>query len=139
VFGADRIGVRVSPSGTWASISDSDPEPTFGYFAGRLSDLKVAYLHLIEPRVSGTESLAEGQPPRHSYANISPDRSSPLADSMAAAPATSHGAKTRTSSRSGDCSPPTPTCLRGFVRGGSGCAQGRAGGWWVCEAKRSPS
>jgi hypothetical protein len=28
VFGADRIGVRVSPSGTWASISDSDPEAT---------------------------------------------------------------------------------------------------------------
>jgi len=63
VFGADRVGVRVSPSGTWGSISDSDPETTFGHFAERLSDLKIAYLHVIEPRVSGTETVAEGQAP----------------------------------------------------------------------------
>ena len=31
VWGGDRVGVRVSPSGQWGSISDSDPEATFGY------------------------------------------------------------------------------------------------------------
>jgi N-ethylmaleimide reductase len=63
VFGADRVGVRVSPSGTWGAISDSDPDATFSYFAGRLGDLGVAYLHVIEPRVRGTETLDEGRPP----------------------------------------------------------------------------
>lgn len=63
VFGADRVGVRVSPSGTWGSVSDSDPEATFAFYAERLNDLGVAYLHVIEPRVSGTETLVEGQAP----------------------------------------------------------------------------
>jgi N-ethylmaleimide reductase len=62
VFGADRVGVRVSPSGTWGSISDSDPESTFSYYAARLTALGIAYLHVIEPRVSGTETVSEGQP-----------------------------------------------------------------------------
>ncbi len=63
VFGADRVGVRVSPSGQWGSISDSNPEATFGYFAGRLNEYGLAYLHVIEPRVKGTETLVEGQAP----------------------------------------------------------------------------
>lgn len=63
VFGADRVGVRVSPSGKWGSISDSDPEATFGYFAERLNDYGLAYLHVIEPRVMGTETLEEGRAP----------------------------------------------------------------------------
>jgi len=37
VFGADRVGVRVSPSGTWGAISDSDPQATFGAFAQALN------------------------------------------------------------------------------------------------------
>ena len=40
VFGADRVGVRVSPSGTWGAISDSDPEATFGRFAEWLRPLR---------------------------------------------------------------------------------------------------
>jgi N-ethylmaleimide reductase len=63
VFGADRVGVRVSPSGTWGSISDRDPEATFGTFANRLNRYGLAYLHVIEPRVSGVETIHEGQPP----------------------------------------------------------------------------
>jgi len=63
VWGADRVGVRVSPSGRWGAISDSDPETTFGYFAERLSEYGLAYLHVIEPRVMGTETLEEGQVP----------------------------------------------------------------------------
>lgn len=63
VFGADRVGVRVSPSGTWGAISDSDPEATFGAFAERLNRYGLAYLHIIEPRVSGVETIHEGQAP----------------------------------------------------------------------------
>jgi len=63
VWGTDRVGVRVSPSGRWGAISDSDPNATFDYFAGRLNDYGLAYLHVIEPRVLGTETLEEGQAP----------------------------------------------------------------------------
>jgi N-ethylmaleimide reductase len=63
VFGPDRVGVRVSPSGTWGAISDSDPEATFGAFAERLNRYGLAYLHIIEPRVSGVETIHEGQAP----------------------------------------------------------------------------
>lgn len=63
VFGASRVGVRVSPSGRWGAISDSDPEATFGHFADRLNDYGLAYLHVIEPRVMGVETLDEhGKP-----------------------------------------------------------------------------
>jgi N-ethylmaleimide reductase len=63
VWGADRVGVRVSPSGQWGAISDSDPEATFGHFAGKLNRYGLAYLHVIEPRVKGVETIAEGQAP----------------------------------------------------------------------------
>jgi N-ethylmaleimide reductase len=63
VWGAARVGVRVSPSGQWGSISDSDPESTFGYLAERLNAYGLAYLHVIEPRVNGTETVVEGQSP----------------------------------------------------------------------------
>lgn len=63
VFGAERVGVRVSPSGTWGSISDSNPEATFGHFAERLNGYGLAYLHIIEPRVSGVETIDEQKGP----------------------------------------------------------------------------
>lgn len=63
VWGPGRVGIRISPSGTWGGISDSDPETTFGYFAERLNDYPLAYLHVIEPRVAGVETIQEGQPP----------------------------------------------------------------------------
>jgi N-ethylmaleimide reductase len=63
VWGADRVGVRLSPSGQWGSISDSDPLAIFGYAARQLNALGLAYLHIIEPRVKGVETLDEGQVP----------------------------------------------------------------------------
>ena len=60
--GADRVGVRLSPSGTYGSMSDSDPEATFGYVAARLDELGIAYLHVVEPRIKGTELIAEAEP-----------------------------------------------------------------------------
>ena len=63
VWGPGRVGVRVSPSGQWGSISDSDPEATFGAFAERLNRYPLAYLHIIEPRVMGVETIGEGHEP----------------------------------------------------------------------------
>lgn len=53
VWGADRVGVRLSPWGTFGSMGDSDPVALFTYVIGKLSDKGIAYLHLIEPRSSG--------------------------------------------------------------------------------------
>ncbi|WP_426435477.1 hypothetical protein [Bradyrhizobium genosp. P] len=63
VWGADRVGVRLSPSGTYGSMSDSDPVATFGYVAGKLGRLGIAYLHVVEPRIKGIEEIAKRQAP----------------------------------------------------------------------------
>ena len=62
-WGADRVGVRISPSGTYGSMSDSDPPTTFGYAATELDRLGIAYLHVVEPRIKGTEEISHGQAP----------------------------------------------------------------------------
>ncbi|WP_437811099.1 alkene reductase [Sorangium sp. So ce1078] len=53
VFGADRVGVRVSPTGEYNDMSDSDPRALFGHVAAELSARKVVYLHVVEPVSSG--------------------------------------------------------------------------------------
>jgi N-ethylmaleimide reductase len=50
IWGADRVGVRLSPLNAFNSISDADPAATFGYAAEALGRLGLAYLHVIEPR-----------------------------------------------------------------------------------------
>jgi N-ethylmaleimide reductase len=49
VAGSERVGVRLSPHATADGTTDSDPKHTFTYAAERLSERKIAYLHLIEP------------------------------------------------------------------------------------------
>ncbi len=63
VWGADRVGVRISPSGEWGGISDSDPAATFAHVATVLDGYGLAYLHVIEPRVKGDSTLHEGRGP----------------------------------------------------------------------------
>jgi N-ethylmaleimide reductase len=63
IWGPGRVGVRISPSGTWGAISDSNPESTFSYFVDRLNAYPLAYLHIIEPRVSGVETINQTQGP----------------------------------------------------------------------------
>jgi N-ethylmaleimide reductase len=58
VRGADRIGVRLAPSGQFNSMADSNPEAIFGYVAERLNELGLAYLHIIESRIRGDETKA---------------------------------------------------------------------------------
>jgi N-ethylmaleimide reductase len=61
VFGADRVGLRLSPNGQWGDVHDSDPTATFGWLAERLSNFGLAYLHVIDPRSKGDSTLHEGR------------------------------------------------------------------------------
>jgi N-ethylmaleimide reductase len=49
VWGAGRVGVRLSPWSEFNDMRDSDPRTTFGYAARVLAPLELAYLHLVEP------------------------------------------------------------------------------------------
>jgi N-ethylmaleimide reductase len=48
VFGADRVGYKISPNGAFNSMSDSNPIATFSYLADELSRLHLGYLHITE-------------------------------------------------------------------------------------------
>jgi N-ethylmaleimide reductase len=61
VWGGDRVAVRIGPSGTWNGMSDSNPSALFSYVAESLNPFGLAYLHIIEPRIGGSEVVREGQ------------------------------------------------------------------------------
>jgi N-ethylmaleimide reductase len=46
VWGPDRVGVRLSPNGSFNDMSDSNPAATFSYAVEALDKLGVVYLHL---------------------------------------------------------------------------------------------
>jgi N-ethylmaleimide reductase len=48
VWGAERVGVRLSPSGTFNDMSDSEPEKLFVYLLGQLNRFDLAYLHIVD-------------------------------------------------------------------------------------------
>lgn len=50
VWGSDRVGVRLSPSGTFNDMADSNPKALFSYVVDALNRFDLAYLHLVEPR-----------------------------------------------------------------------------------------
>lgn len=60
LWGGDRVGVRLSPLGTFNDIGDSDPEATFGTIAEQLSGKDLAYLHLVNP---ATAEMDQGREP----------------------------------------------------------------------------
>jgi N-ethylmaleimide reductase len=53
VYGANRVGVRLSPYGIANDSGEPDPMPLYTYVVKALDKLGLAYLHLIEPRSSG--------------------------------------------------------------------------------------
>lgn len=48
VFPLSRVGVRLSPGGSFNGMSDSDPATLFSAVTAALRDRKVGYLHLID-------------------------------------------------------------------------------------------
>jgi N-ethylmaleimide reductase len=53
VFGASRVGVRLSPYGIANDSGEPDPMPLYSHVVNALGPLGLAYLHFIEPRSSG--------------------------------------------------------------------------------------
>ena len=60
LWGKGRVGLRISPSGTYGDMQDSSPSETFEYLAKQLNRFDLAYLHIIEPRIVGPEDRHEG-------------------------------------------------------------------------------
>jgi N-ethylmaleimide reductase len=48
VWGADRVGIRLSPLQPYTDMRDSNPETTFGYTVEALNRFGLAYLHVTE-------------------------------------------------------------------------------------------
>jgi N-ethylmaleimide reductase len=53
VWGADRVGVRLSPYGIANGSGEAKPMPLYSHVLKALDPLGLAYLHFIEPRSSG--------------------------------------------------------------------------------------
>lgn len=47
-IGSDKTGIRLSPSGTFNDMKDSDPQKHFTYICQKLNDYDLAYLHIID-------------------------------------------------------------------------------------------
>ena len=65
VFTSDRVGVRLSPYGTFNDMSDSDPVALFTAAIQKLNTYGLAYVHMIEPRATsagGGEQVNEDAP-----------------------------------------------------------------------------
>ncbi len=65
VFSSDRIGVRLSPYGSFNDMSDSDPIALFDAAIQKLNGYQLAYIHMIEPRstsAGGNDQVSEGAP-----------------------------------------------------------------------------
>ncbi|KAF4969182.1 hypothetical protein FSARC_3558 [Fusarium sarcochroum] len=54
-IGPERVGLRLSPWSTFQSMRMKDPIPQFSDIINKASLLNLAYLHLAESRVSGSE------------------------------------------------------------------------------------
>jgi N-ethylmaleimide reductase len=65
VWGSGRVGIRLSPYGTFNDIADSDPKGLFAHLINALNPFNLSYLHLIEPRATtagGNDQLVADAP-----------------------------------------------------------------------------
>ncbi len=47
-IGSDKVGLRLSPSGTFNDMTDSNPKEHFSYIAQELNTFNLAYLHIVD-------------------------------------------------------------------------------------------
>ncbi|MFT5585950.1 MAG: N-ethylmaleimide reductase, partial [Cognaticolwellia sp.] len=60
-IGADKVGIRLSPSGVFNDIMPwPEQEDDFVWLAGELGKLELAYLHLVDHSAMGAPNLPEG-------------------------------------------------------------------------------
>jgi N-ethylmaleimide reductase len=65
VYPSSRVGVRLSPFGTFNDMSDSDSTALFQFIIKKLTGYELAYVHLIEARATaagGSDKLNEKLP-----------------------------------------------------------------------------
>eukprot|EP00127_Corallochytrium_limacisporum_P006388 Clim_evm99s225 gene=Clim_evmTU99s225 len=61
VFPASKVGIRISPSSKFLDMGDSNPEELFSAYVKALDKYGLAYIHVVEPRIAGSNEL-EGEP-----------------------------------------------------------------------------
>lgn len=61
-WGVNRVGLRISPASTFADMQDSDKFGTFAYLIDQVNAHRLAYLHLIEPRVNNFSEVENPLP-----------------------------------------------------------------------------
>jgi N-ethylmaleimide reductase len=62
VFGAGRVGIKLSPFGRYQDISDSDPKALLTYLLEQLNLRKIAFVEVME--IGGLESPAASFHPK---------------------------------------------------------------------------
>src|SRR5271163_2031642 len=68
-WGAERVGVRLSPTNPFNDIADSNPAATFAAAVGELNRFGLAYLHIVEP-IAGDPVAAGAVPDLRFFRNI---------------------------------------------------------------------
>jgi N-ethylmaleimide reductase len=53
IWGAERVGVRLSPINSFNDMSDIDPQATFGVVVNALNRFGLAYIHVVEVDMAG--------------------------------------------------------------------------------------
>lgn len=48
VWGGSRVGIRISPTGTFNSMSETNPQALYNYLIGKLNQFNLSYLHVVE-------------------------------------------------------------------------------------------
>ncbi len=48
VLGSEHVGIRISPTGTFNSMTESNPQALFNYLVEKLNPFNLAYIHVVE-------------------------------------------------------------------------------------------
>ena len=57
--GSERVGVRISPFGTFNDMADENPEALFGALTEALASRKIGYLHVVDPSFEGNTDIRQ--------------------------------------------------------------------------------
>lgn len=62
VWGTERTGIRVSPTGSFNGMHDNDPVATFGRFAEQLNGTGITYIEVVEDSFQGNHASGRPEP-----------------------------------------------------------------------------
>ena len=61
-IGPERTAYRLSPWSTHQGMRMKDPRPQFKYLVEQLASLRLAYIHIVEPRVNASQTVTNPDP-----------------------------------------------------------------------------